>query len=58
MDLEGWLETGGVLILMIGIYLVIRRPLQRKKLFDLASARHRRRQNEHLAEKLAHHSRR
>ena len=37
MIAEGWLELG--LVLFVGVYLLIRRPLQRGQLFKLANAR-------------------
>ena len=39
MIAEGWLELGLVLALFVGVYLLIRRPLQRRQLFKLANAR-------------------
>jgi hypothetical protein len=58
MDLDGWLQTGLVLLIAIGTYLLIRRPLQRKKLFDLAAGKLKHRQHEHSAKKLSHRRRR
>ena len=39
MITEGWLQLGLVLALFAGVYLLIRRPLQRRQLFKLANAR-------------------
>lgn len=58
MEHEGWLQIGIVLLLLIGTYLLIRRPLQRKRLFDLAEGGARRRRQARSAKKLlSHHCR-
>jgi hypothetical protein len=45
MELESWLELGIVLGILVGTYLLVRRPLQRKRLFDLSSGRLKHRRN-------------
>ena len=55
MELQGWLQTGAVLLLLIGGYILIRRPLERKKMYDLASGKRRRRRQAHLAKGLPQH---
>jgi len=45
MEFQGWLQTGVVLLLLIGGYILIRRPLYRKKLYDLAAGKLKRRRH-------------
>jgi hypothetical protein len=58
MEFQGWLQTGVVLLLLIGGYLLIRRPLQRKQLFDLAAGKLKRRRHAHFTRKPSQPSRR
>lgn len=55
MEFDGWMQTGLILLIMIGVYILIRRPLQRKKLFDLAAGRTKRRRQARFARKLLQH---
>ena len=54
MESQGWLQTGAVLLLLIGGYILIRRPLERRKMYDLASGKRRRRRQAHLDKGLPH----
>ncbi len=47
MELESWLELGVVLGILVGVYLLVRRPLQRKRLFDLSARKFKHRRNGH-----------
>ncbi len=47
MELESWLELGVVLGILVGAYLLVRRPLQRKRLFDLSARKLKHRRNGH-----------
>jgi hypothetical protein len=52
MDMEGWLQTGAVLLLVVGSYILIRRPLERKRLFDLAAGKRKRRRHARVEKEL------
>ncbi len=55
MEVQGCLQTGVLLLLLIGGYILIRRPLERRKMYDLASGKQVRRRRARLAKGLPRH---
>jgi ABC-type nickel/cobalt efflux system permease component RcnA len=45
MEMQSWIEFSLLLLLLIGVYLMIRRPLKRREMFRLASLRFKHRKN-------------
>jgi len=45
METQKWIEFSLLLLLLIAVYLMIRRPLKRREMFRLADARFRRRKD-------------
>jgi len=58
MENQGWLQAGAVLLLLIGGFILIRRPLERKKLSDLAAGKLKRRRQSHFGKGLLRHRQR
>jgi ABC-type nickel/cobalt efflux system permease component RcnA len=49
MEMQKWIEFSLLLLLLIAVYLMIRRPLKRREMFRLAASRFKNRKNRHTA---------